>query len=165
MMTPEPTAEHRWLHKMVGKWEVVMNCSMGPDQPPAVHKGSDVVRKLGELWVIAEGEGEMPGGGVAYNVMTLGYDPMQKKFVGTFIASVMNYLWPYEGTLDESGKRLTLESRGPDMSGSADAGNKLVPYRDVIEWISDDHRTLTSYSPGPNGEFVKFMQADYRRVR
>lgn len=163
MMGPEPTAEHRWLQKLVGKWEVEMNCSMGPDQPPTVHKGQDTVRKLGDLWVIAEGHGEMPDGGIAYNVMTLGYDPRQKKFVGTFIASVMNYLWPYEGTLDESGKRLVLESRGPDMSGGVESAT-LVPYHDVIEWLSDDHRTLTSFTPGPDGQFVSFMKADYRRI-
>ena len=48
---------------------------MGPDQPPMKSTGVDVVRSLGGLWIIAEGEGEMPGGGTAKTIMTLGYDP------------------------------------------------------------------------------------------
>ena len=31
---------------------------------------------------------------------TLGYDPAKKKYVGTFIASVMTHLWIYSGSLD-----------------------------------------------------------------
>jgi uncharacterized protein DUF1579 len=47
----------------------------------------------------------------------------------------------------------------------ADDGKKLVKYRDVIEFKSDDHRVLTSHMLGDDGEWRQFMAADYRRKK
>ena len=47
--------------------------------------------------------------------MTLGYDPVQKRFVGTFIGSMMTHMWIYNGTLDAAGKVLTLDTEGPGL--------------------------------------------------
>lgn len=38
-------------------------------------------------------------------------------------------------------------------------------YRDVIELVSDDHRTLTSHVLGDDGTWRKFMTAHYRRTK
>jgi hypothetical protein len=156
---PQPQAEHKWLQKLVGEWTYEGDCSMGPDQPPSKMTGTETVRSLGGLWTIGEGTGGMPGGGTSMSVMTLGYDPVKQKFVGTFIASVMTHLWPYEGTLDASGRVLSLDSEGPDFSG----GPKMAKYQDVIEFLSDDHRTLSSHLRDENGQWVKFMTMHYRR--
>jgi hypothetical protein len=91
--------------------------------------------------------------------MTLGYDPQKERFVGSFITSMMSFLWPYEGTLEEGGKVLTLVSQGPSLK---DDGNTAT-YRDVIEIIEDGHRTFTSYVQGEDGEWHEFMAAHYRR--
>lgn len=48
---------------------------------------------------MCEGLGEMPGGGIATTMMTLGYDPARKWFVGTFIGSMMTHMWVYAGTV------------------------------------------------------------------
>src|SRR5688572_31098773 len=48
---------------------------------------SSDLRSLGGLWTVGEGSGDMPGGGTAKTIMTLGYDPQKKRFVGTFIRS------------------------------------------------------------------------------
>jgi hypothetical protein len=92
---------------------------MGPDQPPVKTTGSQTVRMLGNLWMIGEGEGECPDGTMAKSIITLGYDPEKQRFVGTFIASMMTHLWPYEGTLQ--GDVLTLDSEGPSFSGKGRA--------------------------------------------
>jgi hypothetical protein len=91
--------------------------------------------------------------------MTLGYDPAQKRFVGTFIASMMTHLWIYNGALDAAGKVLTLDAEGPDFSG----GPGMVKYQDIIEFVSDGHRTLKSQILGPDGKWQNFMTAHYRR--
>ena len=160
MHAPEPSKEHLWLQRLVGKWTFEADCQMGPDQPPMKSTGKETVRSLGGLWTVGEGEGEMPGGGMCQSIMTLGFDPRTKRFVGTFIASVMTHLWPYSGTLDAAEKVLTLDSEGPSFAGD----DSMSKYQDIIEFISDDHRILSSQFLGPNGAWVPFMKSHYRRT-
>ncbi len=159
MKNAEPRNEHHWLQKLVGDWTYESECPMGPDQPPSKSKGSETVRSLGGLWVLCEGQGEMPGGGPAQMLMTLGYDPQKRRFVGTWIGSMMTYLWVYDGELDAAGKVLTLSAEGPSMA----AEGKTATYRDVIEFKSDDHRTLTSRMQLEDSTWQHFMTAHYRR--
>ncbi|MGH8728980.1 MAG: DUF1579 domain-containing protein, partial [Burkholderiales bacterium] len=114
-MKTEPQKEHEWLQKLVGEWTYESDCSMGPGKPNEKFKGTESVRSLGGLWILAEGRGEMPGGGAATMLITLGYDPQRKRYVGTWIGSMMTYLWVYDGGLDAAGKVLTLNAEGPDM--------------------------------------------------
>lgn len=159
-MFAKPQKEHDWLQQLVGEWTAEMDCAMGPDQPRQKSRGSERVRSLGGLWTIGEGTGEMPDGGVGHTLMTLGFDPVKGRFVGTFVGSMMTHLWPYEGSLDESGTVLTLESEGPSMAGDG----TIVPYRDIITMVSPDHRVLSSHVPDGNGGWAEFMTAHYRRV-
>jgi hypothetical protein len=159
MQPVEPQREHLWLKQLVGDWTYESECVMGPDQPPARHAGSERVRALGDLWVICEGGGEVPGGGTATNMFTFGFDPAKGRFVGTFIASVMSQLWTYEGRLDATGKVLTLDTEGPSFC----AEGKTARYQDVIEIKSPDHRVLTSRTLGDDGTWTQFMTAHYRR--
>ena len=160
MQIPEPTQEHRWLHQLVGEWTFETSCNMGPDQPPMKSKGKESVRSLDGLWTIGEGEGAMPGGDASKTVITLGYNPQQKQFVGSFIAGCMTHLWPYTGTLDATGKVLTLDSEGPSFANDG----TMAKYQDIIEFHGDKHRTLKSQYQDADGHWVPFMHADYHRV-
>lgn len=155
----EPQKEHQWLQKLIGEWTCETEMKMGADQLAATSTGTERVRSLGGLWVLAEGQGEMPGCGMATTLMTLGYDPQQQRYVGTWIGSMMTYLWRYEGELDAAETTLTLHSDGPAMTGDG----KLAKYRDVIEFKSDDHRVMTSSMLGDDGQWHQFMTANYRR--
>jgi Protein of unknown function (DUF1579) len=159
MMKAEPQREHQWLHKLVGEWTYETEAPIQPGQPAVKATGTESVRSLGGVWVLAEGQGEMPGGGPATTLMTLGYDPDRKKFVGTWIGSMMTYLWPYSGKLDAAERVLTLDSEGPSM---ADPG-KTTQYRDVIEFKSDDYRTLTAHVLADDGTWQQLMMVEYRR--
>ena len=159
-MLAEPQKEHEWLQKLVGEWTSEMEM-MQPGQPPAKATGTETVRSLGGLWMVAEGQGEMPGGAPATTMMTLGYDPQKKRYVGTWVGSMMTHLWVYDGELDAAKKVLTLNTEGPSM---ADDG-RIAQYRDVIEFKSDDHRVLTSHVLGDDGNWQQFMTADYRRKK
>ena len=160
-MDAEPQKQHQWLQQLVGDWTFEAECKTGPDQPPVTGRGSETVRSLGGLWVLCEGQGEMPGCGPATTLMTLGYDPAKERFVGTFIASMMTHLWLYDGELDSAAKMLTLYAEGPSMA----AEGKLAKYKDVIELKSSDHRVLTSHLLGEDGQWHAFMTANYRRKR
>ncbi|MGB7158849.1 MAG: DUF1579 domain-containing protein [Tepidisphaeraceae bacterium] len=159
MMKAEPQKEHQWLQRLVGDWTMESDCSMGPDKPREKFNGTERFRSLGGIWFIGEGEGEMPGGGTGKMVMTLGYDPQQKKYVGTWIGSMMTQLWVYDASMDAAGKVLTLAGTGPSFAGDG----TMAKYRDVIEFQSDDQRTLRSYVQGDDGKWAEFMTATYRR--
>lgn len=161
MKAAEPQKEHEWLQKLVGEWTMEGDPSAEADQ--AHGPWTETVRSLGGLWILAEGQGEMPGGGSATTVMTLGYDPQRQRYVGTWIGSMMTHLWIYEGTLDATGNVLTLDSEGPGMS--EESQGKMAKYKDAIEFKSDDHRVLTSHVQGENGEWTLFMTAHYRRKK
>ena len=160
-MSAEPQKQHHWLQKLVGEWTYESEASMGPDHPPESCGGTESVRTLGGIWILAEGQGEMPGGGPATTLVTLGYDPEKKRFVGTFIGSMMTHLWVYDGELDEAERVLTLNAEGPDFTQPG----KSAKYKDVIELKSDDHRVLTSHALGDDGQWHQFMTANYRRKK
>lgn len=155
MKAAEPQKEHEWLQRLVGEWTYESEARMGPDQPPMKSQGTESVRSLGGLWTLAEGQGEFS------SVMTLGYDPEKKRFVGTWIGSIMTRLWIYDGELDADGRKLSLYSEGPSMSGDG----TMAKYRDAIEIVSGDHRIMTSEYQGEDGSWHKFMTVHYRRVR
>jgi hypothetical protein len=159
-MFATPQKEHQWLQKLVGDWTSEAEM-LEPGKPPEKSKGTERVRSLGGLWIAAEGEGDMPAGGSATMLLTLGYDPQRKRYVGTWIGSMMTHLWVYEGDLDATGRILTLETEGPSMTGDG----KMAKYRDTIELKSDDHRVLTSHMLGDDGRWQPFMTAHYRRTK
>lgn len=156
----KPREQHDWLHRLIGEWTGEFECVMGPDQPPMKSTGVESVRSLGGLWTIGEAEGEMPGGGVCKSIMTLGFDPQLNRFVGSFVASVMTHFWSYNGSLDAANKVLILDAEGPAFSGEG-----LAKYQDMIEFIDDDHRTLSSRIQGEDGAWTHFMTAHYYRKK
>ncbi|HSW11674.1 MAG TPA: DUF1579 domain-containing protein [Solimonas sp.] len=158
-MQAEVLPQHQWLQKLVGEWTCEMDCSMGPDQSRQKFTGTESVRSIGGVWIQTEGHSQMPDGNMGTTVMTLGYNPLKQRFVGSFVGSMMTWFWLYDGQLDAGGKVLTLDSEGPSFSGDG----SLSKYQDIIEWRSDDHRLLVSQIPGPDGRWQEFMTAHYRR--
>ena len=157
----EPQKEHEWLRQLIGEWTSEAEATMEPGKPPETFKGTEKVRALGDFWILGEGQGEMPGGGLATMMLTLGYDPRTKRFVGTWVGSMMSHLWVYDGALDAAERVLTLNAEGPDMR----AEGKMAKYQDIIEVKSPDHRTLTSQALGDDGTWHRFMTVNYRRTR
>jgi len=159
MKKAEPQSEHKWLQQLVGDWTYELDGTEGPGKPSKKLAGTEHVRSLGDIWVVAEGKGQMPDGATMTSIMTIGYDPQKQRYVGTWVGSPMTALWVYDGALDASGHVLTLESEGPDMS----IDGKTARYRDLIAIESRDVRTLTGFMLGDDGEWRRFMRAVYRR--
>ena len=159
-MMAQPQKEHEWLHQLVGEWTFESEADMGPDKPRQKLNGSERVRSLGGMWVIGEGQGEMPGGGTGHMVITLGFDPKRNRYVGTWVGSMMNHLWVYDGELDAKQRVLMLNAEGPSFSGDG----TMSKYQDIIEIVSPDRRVLRSQVLGEGGKWTQFMEAQYRRV-
>ena len=160
-MQPEPQAEHRWLQRMIGEWRYESEGEADPGDPAMRDTGTETVRALGDVWVMCEARSEAPSGGSSQWVMTVGFDPTKKRFVGTFIGSMMAFLWLYEGSLDAAGNALALESEGPSF---AEEG-KMAKYRDVMELRGDDERVFTSHYQTADGTWHPFMTTRYQRIR
>lgn len=155
---PKPQKEHEWLKQLAGEWETESECIMEPGKPPVKSKGTENVRMLGGFWAINEvkmgSEGQTVSG-----ILTLGYSAEKKKYVGTWVDSMFNYLWSYQGSLDEAGKILTLEAEGPGHEPG-----KLCKFRETIEFKSADHKVFTS-SIEKDGKWVPFMTTNARRKK
>ncbi|RYG32815.1 DUF1579 domain-containing protein [bacterium] len=153
----EPTEQHRFLTDLVGTWTYA---SEPIEEGTKVFTGTETVRTLGDVWILLEATGNGAQSDIS-SIMTLGYDPAKGRFVGSWIGNSTTEFWPYNGTLSEDRKVLTLASEGPSMS---DEG-KLGHYRDEFTFVSDDERVLKAYLQKENGEWEHFMTTRYRRTR
>lgn len=162
MMTP-PAPQHEWLKQLIGEWTMEGECSMGPDQPPAKSSGKETVRAFGDLWIVCDGAGQMPGtDSIMHSRMTLGFDASKNAYVGTWIGSCIPTLFVYEGTIDPAKPAaLPLNTIGPSWADPT----KLVRYQDVIEIQSNDRRLLWSQVELEPGKWTRFMTATYTRVK
>ncbi|MBX5133874.1 DUF1579 domain-containing protein [Rhizobium lentis] len=152
MKAAEVLKEHSFLERLVGDWSVT-----APEMSDG-HDWTETVRSLHGIWFVAEGTGHMPDGKPATTILTLGYNAEKGKYVGSWIGSMMDYMWVYEGEVDASGNVLDLYTTGPDFSGDG-----LADYREQITFIDDNHRTFTSSAKQEDGSWKLFMEAHYIR--
>ncbi len=161
MQIPGPTEEHQFLLKLVGDWKLVSECAAGPDQPPQKTIGKQSTQAIGSLWTLGEMETPGPDGKLMRSLITLGFDPARGKFVGTFVASCMTFLWLYEGTLDSKHRILTLHAEGPSFTSA----EKMAKYQDIIEVVDDDTYLFSSRYQDDSGEWVTFMDGRHTRIK
>lgn len=90
--------------------------------------------------------------------MTVGFDPSQNQYVGTFIGSMMATIWPYHGVLDSTGKRLPLNSEGPKFDGSG-----IGKYRDTIEIVDENTWLFISELQADDQTWTQFMCGRHTR--
>lgn len=155
-----PLNEHAWLHSFVGDWELESTITMGPDAPAEVLPGVEKAEMFGDLWVWAEGSGEMPGGhGNSRYKMGLGYDVSFKEYRGCFVSDMSSHLWKYIGELSEDGRTMTLICEGPDMMKEGET----ALYKDIHHLIDENHRTMTSEFQDTEGNWVQFQVVKYSR--
>tara|TARA_R110002095_G_scaffold201208_2_gene181928 strand:- start:6199 stop:6678 length:480 start_codon:yes stop_codon:yes gene_type:complete len=158
-MFAKPQAEHAWLESFIGNWSIETECQMGPDQPSHKSSGQATCRSLEGMWLLIESTGTTPESEAWSMLMTVGYDPAQSSYVGTFVGSMMTHLWTYQGSLDQTGKKLILNTEGPQFSGEG-----MARYQDSLELINQDHWILSSQMQTETGEWNQFMTSHHRRI-
>ena len=155
---PEPQKEHQWLKQFVGEWDSV-SMAASPGQPEMECKGTMSARMLGGFWVDNESKANIMGSEIN-SIQTIGYNTEKKKYVGTWVDSAFNHMWQYEGAVDESGNKLSLEATGPDMTKPGKTAN----YRDSYEFKSADEIVVKSETI-IDGEWVTFMHGTMTRKK
>jgi hypothetical protein len=157
---PKPTQEHRWLQKFIGEWTSKSKATMRPDQPPMQCNGTLTSRQIGGFWVLNEMKGDMAGDPMV-GIQTIGYDEDKKQYVGTWVDSMTSFMWKYEGSVDASGRVLTLQADGPNFMGDG----KLTKFQDIYEVKSKDEIITTSRVLGDDGNWFTFMSGTFKRVK
>ncbi len=157
---PGAEQEHQWLQQFVGDWSTHSKMETGPGVPAMECKGSISSRMIGALWVVNEMKAEVAGTQMV-GIQTVGYDPDKKKYVGTWVDSMLNHMWHYAGTVDATGKILTLEAEGPNFS----AGGKLTKFQDIYEFKSADEIAVFSKMLGEDGKWITFMTGTAKRQK
>ena len=157
---PAPAKEHKWLQQFAGEWESEFELFFEPGKPPLKCKGTGSARSIGGFWIVAEGKADLLGMPFT-SVLTIGYDPQKKKYVGTWVDSLSSHLRKYEGTVDAKGKTLTLESEIPIPH----APGKLAKFKEVTEFKSKDHQVVTSSWQIEEGKWSTLAIVNSRRKK
>lgn len=155
---PAPPSEYVLLQQFVGEWDSNAELFLEPGKPPLKWKGPEIARKVGQFWVVAEStvtfmDQEMAG------IRTFGYDSLKKKYVSTAVGSFSSHLWNYEGTVDATGKVLTMEADGP----APYAPGTLCKWRDQFEFKSADHRVFTNLVQLKDSTWVPVVKVESHR--
>jgi hypothetical protein len=158
--TPPPQKEHEWLKQFVGEWETAAEAPAGPGQPAFKCKGTMSSRMLGGYWVVSESKADLAGTQMNA-IQTIGYNPQTKKYVGSWVDSMFNHFWKYEGSVDSTGKVLTLEAEGPNFM----AEGKTATFRDIYEFKSKDHIVSSSQMQGEDGKWITIMTGNITRKK
>lgn len=155
----KPVNEHQWLKHFVGNWECRFEAPPAPGKPAIKSGGTLQAQMLGELWVVNELKMDMMGTEMRC-FQTIGYNVEKKKYVGTWVDSAMNHMWHYEGSVDSTGKILTLEAEGPSFT----TPGKMAMFRDAYELKSADQIVATSSVLGEDGKWTVFMTGSMTRL-
>lgn len=71
------------------------------------------------------------------------------------------FMWHYEGTVDASGKVLTLDADGPNFMSAG----KMTKFQDIYEFTSENEMVMTSRMQSDDGELIKFMSGTATREK
>ena len=158
---PKPGKEHSILKQQFeGDWDAVSRheAKEGKEGKAAESKGTESVKSgFGGYWLIVEYKGDMDGKAYHGHGM-MGYDPMKKKYLLTWISDMTPFAMWAEGEADANGKTYTFKSEGfcPDLG-------KVATVRTVFEIQDSNHRSLTFFMPGKDGPEKKMGEIRYTR--
>lgn len=156
---PVSSPEHELLKKDVGVWDASCKFWMIPGQEPVVTKGVETNTMLGETWLISEFKTDFNGIPFLGHSQS-GYDPVKKKFVGTWVDSMTTHMAVQEGTYDKETKTFTFVSRVTDPITTKVRISKML-----VKHVDDDHRHFESFDKvdGKEDDWTKTMEINYTR--
>lgn len=158
-MHASPGPEHLWLQQLVGEWLSESEVPAHGGNEGFTSHGTESVRGVGQLFVQLEGRGDM-GGAPHHSVMTIGFDLRRGRFVGSWVGSMMDHHWVYDGEFEQGGTAVGLIAEGPDFNDPT----KMGTYKDTVALHADGTRTLTAHFKLPDGTWQQFMHTVYRRA-
>jgi hypothetical protein len=140
------------LKNCAGTWDATVH--MGTE----TSKASEVVRVIGDgMWLVTDFEATMGGMPFTGHGVT-GFDPKKKKYVGVWVDTMSPHPMHMEGSLDATGKKMTMHGESVDpMSG------KPVKHEMVETYVDADTREFVMSMVGADGKAVESMKIVYKR--
>jgi hypothetical protein len=149
---PGPGPEHAKLKVMEGKWKFVLKSADGNDSKGVM----EAKMECGGLWLISDFKTDF--GGAPFQGKGLdGYDPAKKKYVSVWVDSMTAAPMFFEGTMDSTGKILTLTSDAPGPEGGP------AKWRSVTKFVSDDEHVFEMFLTPKGGNETSIMVVTYKR--
>ena len=151
-----PQPEHGLLKRFYGEWRYVKKSVPERGDPQVLGSGELSAELLGDFFVVSRWKGDAYGD--QYNaVQTIGFDTSKKKYTGTWVDSIMSHLWQFDGSLDESGKMMTLVAQGPSPDG------ETTTFRERYQFNSPDSITVFAETLMDDGKWVRFITTKLTR--
>ena len=155
---PKPTKEHELLMKNLGPRTGQMKMWVqGPDADPIVMPFKETNKAiLNGFWVETHFEtGPYQGHGMS------GFDPIKKKYIGTWSNNMSPSMSVMEGTYEESKNELTMVFRDYD-----EATGKLTDMKTVTADPPGKPETMTMYKKDANsGKWIVSFVMTYDPVK
>jgi hypothetical protein len=154
-----PGAEHAALKPLIGTFDADCTMQMAPDAPPMTSRGKTTNKFiLGDRWLKGSFDGDFMGQPFQ-GIQLLGYDKLKKKYVSSWIDSMMTARMDSEGEADSAGKVITL-------SGTCDCPfeNRPKTMKTVITIVDNDHHTMEGFDV-TDGKETKTMTIKYTRSK
>ena len=115
---PGPSKEHEIFKGDVGTWNATMKVFATEGAEPTVGTATETNEMIGDLWLVNRFESELFGSKFV-GLGTWGYDPAEKKYVGTWIDNMSPYPQTIRGDYDAATKTLTAMAETRDAGAAA----------------------------------------------
>ncbi|HZE96457.1 MAG TPA: DUF1579 domain-containing protein [Planctomycetota bacterium] len=156
--SPTPRAEVSLLRQFEGEWDALSQVVGMSDRESHETNGRETARMgVGGLWLCIEFHGDIDDTPFEARGQ-MGYDPMTRKYVMSWVDSVSPRMKVAEGWADSSGKVFTLRSECRDPLTEHCVRETLV-----LEIRDRDHRTLRATVRSREGDERQTMQILYTR--
>jgi hypothetical protein len=155
---PALSPEHQRLAAWAGTWDTKDKARPQPEAPFSESNGMHTVRlEMNGTWLVSDLLTTLFG--VPYKAhMQIGFDPRQRKYVGTLIQSVTPELTLMEGTHDEKSKVLTMTYDAPDP-----ASGTTQKLRATWEITGEKTAVMRLYQTAPGGKEFVFLEKAYTK--
>jgi uncharacterized protein DUF1579 len=153
-----PGPEHAQLMKLAGNWKATTKSWMGPGDP-IINEGISVRKAvLGGRFLMEQVKSTFNNKPFEGMGLT-GYDNQQKKYISFWVDSMGTMMMTSEGTMDASGKVLTMTS---DMLDPA-SGQKS-PVKMVSTFVDSNNEKFEMFA-SQGGQEMKMMEITYTRTQ
>jgi len=154
------TPEHQWLASLIGNWNVKCHYYIGSPDNPIEVEGTEEVTAVAPFWIVSQLTADMLGTPMVGKAAT-GFNPVTRKFMGTWQDSSIPFLYIFEGRMEQGADGVkTLHFEGENFDP---VRRQRAIYRSVIRYPSAAEKILDLSVESEDRE-IPILRYHYTRV-